>query len=451
MSWRKRLLGLLALLGLVWLALSWWWSQPVAVPDTPLSTDASVVQRGAYLARAGNCMACHTAPGAVPYAGGRGIETPFGMLYSSNLTPDRQTGLGQWRNSDFWRALHHGQSRDGRLLYPAFPYTNTTLVTREDADALFAFLQTLPPVTQPNMRHTVAWPVNTQLALGLWQALFFKPGSYQAEPTQTAEWNRGAYLIKGLGHCSACHTARNALGATRDALDLAGGLIPLQNWYAPSLTDPAEAGVANWTQDEVLSLLKHGVTELPDQVASLPGSPAGASAGAVARQRAWVSGPMGEVVQGSTQYLSEPDLRAMAVFLQSLPPSRASEASAVVQSRQFGLSSAKMGQGQAMYEQHCQACHGEQGQGRAGAYPTLAGNRAVQLRNTANLVQMLLYGGYSPATQGNPRPYGMPPFVLQLKDSEIAAILTYVRNSWGNQAAEVTEVDVNRHRNPPGL
>ncbi len=435
MTWLKRL----ALFGfavlLVMAGLSWWWGRPVAVASSEFESNATQVERGAYLARAGNCMACHTARGGLPYAGGRGIETPFGMVYASNLTPDVRTGLGSWRRDDFWRALHHGQSRDGRLLYPAFPYTNTTLVSRPDSDALFAFLQSLPAVEQATPAHQVAWPFNTQLALGAWRSLYFSPGLYQADPAHSEAWNRGAYLVKGLGHCSACHTARNALGATRDALDLAGGLIPLQNWYAPSLTDPAEAGVSQWSVDEVVRLLKHGVT---DEVKNGVG------------HRAWVSGPMGEVVQGSTQYLSDADLRAMAVFLQGLPVSQHQAAGSMLITRQFGLSSAKMAQGQALYEKHCAQCHGEQGQGQAGAYPTLSGNRAVNMHTTANLVQMLLYGGYSPATQGNPRPYGMPPYVLVLKDSEVAAILTYVRNSWGNDAAEVSEVEVNRHRSTQG-
>jgi mono/diheme cytochrome c family protein len=439
MSWLKKsaVLGLAVLLAIV--GLSWWWGRPVAVASSQFDSNPAQLERGAYLARAGNCMACHTARGGLPYAGGRGIETPFGMVYAGNLTPDVRTGLGSWSRDDFWRALHHGQSRDGRLLYPAFPYTNTTLVSREDADALFSFLQSLPPVEQMRPAHEVAWPFNSQLALGAWRTLYFTPGLYQADPAQSAEWNRGAYLVKGLGHCSACHTARNALGATRDALDLAGGLIPLQNWYAPSLTDPAEAGVMRWSVDEVVRLLKHGVTD-----EGINQNVNGTS------HRAWVSGPMGEVVQGSTQYLSDADLRAMAVFLQALPVSQQQAGTGAVITRQFGLSSAKMTQGQAVYEKHCAQCHGEQGQGKAGAYPTLSGNRAVNMHTTANLVQMLLYGGYSPATQGNPRPYGMPPYVLVLKDSEVAAVLTYVRNSWGNEAAEVSEVEVNRHRTTQG-
>lgn len=438
MSWLKRLAVLAFAVALALAALSWWWSRPVAVvpfePRVASATD-TLVERGAYLARAGNCMACHTARGGEPYAGGRGIETPFGAVFASNLTPDPDTGLGRWSREDFWRALHHGQSRDGRLLYPAFPYTNTTLVSRHDADALFAYLQSLPPVQQVTPAHQVAWPFNTQLALGAWRSLYFSPGLFEADPAQSEAWNRGAYLVKGLGHCSACHTARNALGATNDALDLAGGLIPLQNWYAPSLTDPAEAGVSHWSIEDVVRLLKTGVTD--DTTVS-------------SSKRAWVSGPMGEVVQGSTQYLSEPDLRAMAVFLKALPVSQNTLSTAWVQTHQHGLSSAKMLQGQALYEKHCAQCHGDQGQGKAGSYPTLSLNRAVNMHTTANLVQMLLYGGYSPATEGNPRPYGMPPYVLELKDSEVAAVLTYVRNSWGNQAPDVSEVEVNRHRNTQG-
>jgi mono/diheme cytochrome c family protein len=193
--------------------------------------------------------------------------------------------------------------------------------------------------------------------------------------------------------------------------------------------------VSHWSIEDVVRLLKTGVTDDTTVASS---------------KRAWVSGPMGEVVQGSTQYLSEPDLRAMAVFLKALPVSQNTVSTAWVQTHQHGLSSAKMLQGQALYEKHCAQCHGDQGQGKAGSYPTLSLNRAVNMHTTANLVQMLLYGGYSPATEGNPRPYGMPPYVLELKDSEVAAVLTYVRNSWGNQAPDVSEVEVNRHRNTQG-
>ena len=386
-----------------------------AVTDMP-----ALAARGAYLARAGNCMACHTARGGLPYVGGRSINTPFGAVFSSNLTPDPQTGIGRWSASDFWRALHHGQSRDGRLLYPAFPYTNYTEVSRADSDALHTFLMQLPPVVQPATAHTLRWPFNTQAALALWRALYFRPASYQPDTQQSDEWNRGAYLVRGLGHCSACHSARNALGANSTPLDLAGGLIPMQNWYAPSLTSALEAGVADWSQQDIVTLLKTGVSA-----------------------RGSVLGPMAEVVLHSTQHLSDADLGSMAVFLKSLPPAAVRAAPAAAGA---SASSPAFSAGAKLYEKNCAQCHGEQGQGVPGAYPPLAGNRAVTMASSANLVQVVLNGGYAPATAGNPRPYGMPPFVLVLNDSELAALLTYLRSAWGNRAAEVTPTEVQRMR-----
>ncbi len=388
-------------------------------PGPPPAASADAIARGAYLARAGNCMACHTTRGGTPYAGGRAIATPFGTVYGSNLTPDPQHGIGAWSQAEFWRALHHGRSRDGRLLVPAFPYTSFTQVTRADSDALLAFLRSQPASAQPNQPHALRWPYNLQASLAVWRALYFRPEQHHDEPAQTAEWNRGAYLVRGLGHCAACHTTRNTLGASDTALDLAGGLIPMQNWYAPSLTSSAEAGVADWPREQVVALLRSGISD-----------------------RASVTGPMAEVVQQSTQHLTPEDLGAMADYLRSLPPSHAALPSAPPPAP----GSMVAARGAKLYEQQCAQCHGDQGQGAAGAYPPLAGNRAVTMPSTANLVQIVLNGGFAPATPGNPRPYGMPPFVLTLNDGDIAAVLTHVRTSWGNRAGAVAEIDVNRLR-----
>jgi mono/diheme cytochrome c family protein len=392
-------------------------SDETAAEDTPPNLrEPALIARGAYLARAGNCMGCHSEPGAPPYAGGRSIATPFGAVVASNLTPHPTHGLGGWTARDFWRALHHGRSRDGRLLYPAFPYTSYTLVSRADADALFAYLQSLPPVDQPNRAHDLRWPFNTQAALAVWRALYFSPTTFEPEPAQSAEWNRGAYLVRGLGHCAACHSSRNALGAS-SPLDLAGGLIPMQNWYAPSLNSPAEAGVSRWPLAHVLALLKTGV------------SPSGSA-----------QGPMAEVVLHSTQHLRDEDLRAMAVFLRALPE-RASAFERAPADRSLLTE-----EGGRLYGTHCAQCHGERGEGVPGAYPALAGNRAVALATPVNLVQIVLHGGYAPATSGNPRPFGMPPFVVDLNDKEVASVLSYIRGSWGHQASEVTALDVHQAR-----
>ncbi len=379
-----------------------------AVPAT-----AAQVQRGAYLARAGNCAGCHTLPGGAPYAGGLGIATPFGTVYAGNLTPDAATGIGGWNAAHFWRALHNGRSKDGHLLYPAFPYPHFTRTTREDADALFAYLRTVPAVAQPSPAHALRFPYSTQAALAVWRALFFTPANYQPQPDQSAAWNRGDYLVNGLGHCAACHSPRNALGASSLASEFNGGVLPAQKWYAPSLRAPQEAGVAGWAQSDVVALLRNGVVG-----------------------NATVTGPMAAVVYGSTQYLSDDDLAAMASYLQALPqtpPPAVAPAPA---------GTAVLRRGDKLYAQHCAACHGEQGQGAVGAYPALAGNRAVTLGNTTNLVRMLVGGGFAPATHGNPRPYGMPPLGQRLNNREMADVLSFIRQSWGNQAPEVPELDV---------
>lgn len=395
----------------------------VKAPVANAAPSDDLIARGAYLARAGNCQTCHTAPGGQAYAGGRGIATPFGTVFTSNLTPDDKTGLGTWSSAHFWRAMHNGRSKNGRLLYPAFPYTSYTQVTREDSDALFAYLGSLPPAVAPNLPHALRFPYQSQAALAVWRALFFSPGVYEADTARGAEWNRGAYLVKGLGHCAACHTARNALGASNQGLDLAGGLIPMQNWYAPSLASPYEAGVSDWDKQHIVSLLRNGVSP-----------------------RASVTGPMAEVVQRSTQYLSDADLGAMAQFLKELPASHTAppEPAAIRTGGESVERAAKL------YEQHCAQCHGAKGEGIANAYPALAGNRAVTMSQAVNLVQIVLNGGYAPSTAGNPRPFGMPPFVLVLNDADMALVLTHVRQSWGNRASEITPLDVNRIRASTG-
>lgn len=406
------------LLLLVWM-FNFWGGQQIheTAPTTPPPRDQ--VARGAYLARAGNCMLCHTERGAAAYAGGRPMETPFGTVYSSNLTPDAETGIGRWSAAHFRRALHEGRSRDGDLLYPAFPYTHTTRVSGADADALFDYLRSLPPVHKPNLQHRLRWPYSTQAALAVWRALYFRPETFVEDPTRGREWNRGAYLVQGLGHCGACHTARNALGGLRDTMDLSGGLIPMQNWYAPSLTSSSEAGVIDWPIEDIVKLLATGTSP-----------------------RGTVQGPMAEVVQHSTQFLEPGDIRAMAVYLKSLPPTPADTNPLEVPR----AGAAVLENGGKLYEQHCAACHGEKGEGVRGAYPPLAGNRAVTMPVTANLVQVVLHGGFPPATRGNPRPYGMPPFATTLSDADVAAVLTYMRSSWGNRAAPVSELAVAQQR-----
>ena len=372
------------------------------------------VARGAYLARAGNCAGCHTAPGGADYAGGRAIETPFGVVHGSNLTPDPTHGLGRWSAQDFWRAMHEGRSRDGRLLNPAFPYPSYTRITREDSDAIFAYLRTLPPQPNPNRPHALRFPFGTPWALAAWRALFFRPAQHIDEPGRPAAWNRGAYLVRGLGHCDGCHAERNAFGAVRDPERLAGGAVPMQPWYAPSLASMAQAGVSGWTVDETVRLLRTG-----------------------RNAHAVVSGPMAEVVRHSTQHLEEADLRAIAVYLGTLPadpPPRP-----VVRA-------APTATGAARYREHCADCHGEHGEGRADAAPALAGNRAVSMPDARNLITTMLVGGFGPSTRERPYPHGMPPFATRLDDQAVADIVNHLRGAWGNQGAPVRAQDVARLR-----
>ena len=388
-------------------------------PAAHAATPANIA-RGAYLAKAGDCMACHTVRGGVPYAGGRAIETPFGRLLAPNITPDRATGIGAWTADEFWNALHNGKSRDGRLLYPAFPYTSYTKVTRDDADALYAFMQSLPPHQAPSAPHQLRFPYNQQFMLAGWRLLYFKPDVYAATASQSAQWNRGAYLVEGLGHCVACHSSRNPLGASSGGLS--GGLIQTLGWYAPSLTSNAEAGLGDWEVPHIVALLKTGVSA-----------------------RATVFGPMAEVVQKSLQHLSTDDVTAMAVYLKALP---SEPVQPVAMPGGPGVDKV-MQQGKELYGTHCVDCHGADGKGLPPHYPPLAGNRALTMAESVNPVRIVLNGGFAPGTEANPRPYGMPPYSHALNDQEVASVVSYLRASWGNRAPPVTAAEVNRYRAVP--
>jgi len=419
----KRLLTVLVVLALLgtgaaFALLAWQRHLPDA---TPPSTAPVSLQRGAYLAAVGNCAGCHTARGGERLAGGRPIPTPFGTVFSSNLTPDA-TGLAGWSAGDFWRALHLGQSRDGRLLLPAHPVTNTTLVTREDADALHAWLQAQPAVNAPRRAHELRWPYGSQLAIAAWRALFFSPGTYRPDPARDVTWNRGAYLSQGLAHCSACHASRNALGGDAGAADFRGGLLVGLGWVAPSLHDPAEAGVQRWPDATLQRWLRDGHV---DGHAAL--------------------GPMGEVILGSTGHLDDADLAAMSTYLRALPEQAAARPEPAEPDPR------RVERGAKLYAEHCASCHGANGEGRrdesgALAYPALAGSRLVTQGSPANLIRLIERGGYAPATPGHPRPYGMPPFAGVLGADDLAALASHLRQSFGHRAGEVDTVQVLRLR-----
>jgi|KBSSwiStaDraftv2_1062776.scaffolds.fasta_scaffold02025_13 mono/diheme cytochrome c family protein len=398
--------------------------QPQA-PSMGVTGEQSQVIRGEYLARVGDCYACHTLRGGAPYAGGLEMATPFGSLYTTNITPDPDTGIGKWTADDFWAALHDGKSKDGSFLYPAMPYTNYTKVTREDSDAMYAYFRTVKPARLANRPPALGFPYNQrQLMLG-WRTLYFKPGVYQDNPKQSKEWNRGAYLVEGLGHCNACHSARNALGAVSADDQYAGGLIPVQNWYAPSLTSNRETGLGGWDIKEIVELLRTGVST-----------------------RGAVYGPMSAVVQHSLQETSLSDLTAMATYLKSI--AQTGEPPEVPQVRTtVAQTDAMLAAGAKLYEKHCADCHQPKGEGVPRVYPPLANNQSIAMALPINAIRIVLNGGFPPSTEGNPRPYGMPPFAYDLNDDEVAAVVTFIRQSWGNRAPAVAPVEIARGRGVP--
>jgi mono/diheme cytochrome c family protein len=392
----------------------------------PAGSDAQVIARGEYLARAGDCIACHTVPGDKLFGGGRAMATPFGTLYSPNISSDKQDGIGAWTADEFYRMLHEGKSRDGSLLYPAMPYTAYTRVTRADSDAIFAYLQSTPPIHQPNRPHELRFPFNQrQLLLG-WRTLFFREGEYRPDPTQSVEWNRGAYLVQGLGHCTMCHTEINALGGNTKSKEFQGGLIPMQDWYAPSLTSNKEAGLGDWSIDDIVGLLHAGVSN-----------------------RGAVYGPMAEVVYDSFQYLTEEDVRAVAVYLKALPAHSGEANAAPPNAATTEATNSLAPLGQKIYDAQCAVCHAADGRGKPPNFPPLANNQSIQMTSSVNPIRMVLNGGYAPGTMKNPMPYGMPPFAQSLSDVEVAAVVTYIRTAWGNHGAPVTVQEVNTLRSAP--
>jgi len=425
-------LALLVIVGVVLLlsgvAVGWFGLHEDAADNaaSPMASSAAggdIVERGHYLVTAGDCMACHSAAGEPKFAGGRRITTPFGNFFSPNITPDELSGIGLWTADDFWRALHNGKSRDGSLLYPVFPYTNYSRLQRSDGDAMYAYLRTVAPVRRFNRKHALPFPFGLRVLLAGWRALYFRPGEFVVDAGKSEEWNRGAYLVQGLGHCSACHEARNAIGGIQSRDNPAGGLS--LSWYAPALSSPTEAGLQDWATEDIVHLLKDGVTA-----------------------KASVLGPMAEVVFESLQHLEDQDLHAMAIYLQALPRTVAADVHGLV--RVPAQEAAAMrSRGERLYQTQCAECHGEHGEGRLRAGPSLADNRAVMLGSPVNPIRITLFGGYPPGTEGNPRPYGMPAFANELSNSEVADVLTFVRSAWGDDASAVSPIEVDRNSGSP--
>jgi mono/diheme cytochrome c family protein len=386
-------------------------SVPVKAVDTQ---EADVVARGRYLATAGDCAACHTVPGGKPYAGGLTIETPFGRLVSANITPDRQAGIGAWSDEEFVRSMQQGIAPGGTHLYPAMPYPFFTRVTRADLLSIRAYLATLQPVGDVVETNRLPFPFGVRSSMAVWNGLNFSAGEFHADPSQSAEWNRGAYLVNGLGHCGACHTPKNLLGGDKRGEPLAGAL--LQGWYATPLDNDTRTGLGAWHIEDIVSYLRSGW--------------GGGQA---------ATGTMALVVADSTSQLSDPDLRAIAVYLKDvMAPARTATP--------LDKDSAVMKAGRALYVANCAACHTGSGAGVTGLAPTLAASPVVQAAAVDTLLDVVLNGAQAVATDTAPTAPAMPAFGWQLPDEQIAELLTYVRNDWGNAASAVDPSDVQRVR-----
>jgi mono/diheme cytochrome c family protein len=378
----------------------------VEKPSRADETDFTQVERGRYLARLGDCVACHTADPAKPFAGGVPLKTPFGTIYGSNLTPDPVNGLGAWTREDFQRAMREGVAPGGRHLYPAFPYPWFTKATREDVDALWAYLRTLELIPYRPPDPEFPWPISVRGSMAAWNALFFEEGDFKPDPDKSDAWNRGAYIVRSLGHCGACHTPRNILGAVDRGSSLEGATI--EQWYAPSLGGDLRTGLGDWTQEAIATYLKTGRND-----------------------RAVAAGPMAQVVEDSTQHLTDQDLQAIALYLKDQPDASAEGGKPARPDR------AMLVAGEHLYRDDCSGCHRPNGKGINDLVPSLAGDAVVQSRDPTGVVRIILHGGYGPATAEELTRPAMPPFGWKLDDQGVAAVATFVRNAWGNRAAAV--------------
>ncbi|MEE4360626.1 MAG: cytochrome c [Pseudomonadales bacterium] len=395
-------------------------SGPVAGFDLD---DPSVVERGAYLALAGNCASCHRAPDGASMAGGLAFETPFGTIHATNITPDPETGIGRWTDRDFLDAMRHGVRPNGDYLYPVFPYTAFTKVTDEDVAAIFAYLRSLPPVRRQVPENDLAFPFAIRSLMAFWNALFFEAGAFEADPAQPEAWNRGAYLVESLAHCSACHSPRNLLGAEQQGLAFSGGTyldrVPggaHRPWSAPNLT-ASDRGLGLWSREDLAAYLKHGRNGFLESF-----------------------GPMNEVIMNSTRHLSGADIDAMALYLVGLPA--IDEADGAAPEERI------LGRGRTVYNLHCGTCHLPTGEGDPEMAPRLnAGSLVVQSEDPASMINAILYGPEPPEPPLPPKwRHPMEEFQYLLDDEEIAAVATYVRRSWGNAAGVVTAEQVARQR-----
>lgn len=373
------------------------------------SHDFVSVSHGRYLVQAGDCEACHTVQGGAPFAGGRPVPTPFGVIYSDNITPDRDTGIGAWTDDDFYKAMHHGMDRHGRHLFPAFPYPWFTRLNPSDVRDIKAYLDTVDPVRQVNRQPDLPWPISSRDTLAVWDSLYFKPGTYVYQDDKSPQWNRGAYLVQGAGHCGACHSDKNVLGAADQKHPLQGGFA--ENVYAPNLGQGSNDGLSRWSEQDIVDYLGRGHS-----------------------RQASAAGPMAEIVEQSTQHLTSADLHAIAVYLKDVQGPGAS--------RPSSPDTQVMRDGSGIYQDQCTGCHMEDGTGQAGAFPALRGNTSVMAAEPDTVVATVLEGAKLPATHTAPTALAMPGFADKLDDAQVAALVTYIRNAWGNRGSAVSDSDV---------
>ena len=403
---------------------------PLASYAADADNATASVSKGQYLATAGDCVACHSVAGGQPFAGGLKMSTPVGAIYSTNITPDKETGIGDYTYDDFAAALRDGVAKDGHHLYPAMPYTSFAKINDEDMHALYDyFMHEVKPVKQQNRDSDITWPLSMRWPLSIWNMVFHDDNVFKPDSSQSDEWNRGAYLVQGLEHCGSCHTPRG-IGFQEKALDqndadyLTGGT--LEGWHAPNLTGNMKDGLGSWSAEDLAAFLKTGQTD-----------------------HAAAFGSMAEAINNSTQHLTDADLKAMAVYIKSLKASDPNDKTAPVYDNKTteALSKGDVSQtGAQEYMDNCSACHRTNGKGYTRTYPALAGNNALLSDDPSSVISVILRGGQAPVTAGDETGMEMPGFAWRLDDKQVADLATFIRNSWGNQASAVTADQVKEIR-----
>jgi alcohol dehydrogenase (quinone), cytochrome c subunit len=381
-----------------------------------------------YLARAADCVACHSIPGGKGFAGGLKMGTPVGAIFSTNITPDPETGIGKYSLADFDLAVRYGIAKDGHRLYPAMPYPSYVKLSDADVVALYRFfMHQVPPVQQANLKSEIPALLSFRWPVAFWNFFFAPNASYAAKSDHDGIWNRGAYLVQGPGHCGACHTPRG-IGMQEKALDdssanfLAGA--ELDGWYAPSLRGDMRTGLGTWSVKDIGEFLKQG----HNRVGSAFGS-------------------MTDVINNSTSYFSDSDIEAVAAYLASLPARSVQQAVAYDNGTTEALRNSPTTQpGSAVYASDCASCHGFDAKGFAAYMPALASNPVVLDENPSSLINVVLNGSVPLVAKGTPDAYRMPQFRQQLSDQDAADVITFMRNRWGNQAPAVTAAQVAKLR-----